>query len=297
MTTPETAAPRPPLSDTWRAVFWMAGAVVSFISMAVAGRAVSLELDTFEIMMWRSFVGLAIVCATLSLRGRWSDVSTRHMGTQTLRNIAHFTGQNLWFYAITVIPLTQVFALEFTSPLWVLVLSPLILGEKLTRTRGLAALIGFVGILIVTRPAANTLNAGLLCAAGAAVSFALTGVLTRRLTRTVSVPCILFWLTFLQAIFGLICAGYDGDIAVPGAASLPWVILIGCAGLMAHLCLTTALSLAPATVVMPIDFARLPLAAILGAAIYAEPLDPYVLLGAAVIFGGNYLNIWKETRA
>jgi drug/metabolite transporter (DMT)-like permease len=112
----------------------------------------------------------------------------------------------------------------------------------------------------------------------------------------VSVFCILFWLTVLQAIFGLICAGYDGDIALPSLASLPWVVLIGCAGLLAHLCLTTALSLAPATVVMPIDFARLPLAAIIGAMLYAEPLDPYVLLGAAVIFGGNYLNIWKETR-
>lgn len=297
MTTAQTPPVRQPISDTWRAVIWMSGAVVSFISMAIAGRAVSFELDTFEIMMWRSFIGVAIVCAVLSARNRWHEVSTRHMGLQVVRNLAHFTGQNLWFYAITVIPLAQVFALEFTSPLWVLVLSPLVLGERLTPTRGLAALIGFAGILIVTRPSPETLNLGLLCAAGAAVGFALTGVLTRRLTRTVSVFCILFWLTVLQAIFGLICAGYDGDIALPSLASLPWVVLIGCAGLLAHLCLTTALSLAPATVVMPIDFARLPLAAIIGAMLYAEPLDPYVLLGAAVIFGGNYLNIWKETRA
>jgi drug/metabolite transporter (DMT)-like permease len=296
ITTPDPAL-RKPLSDTWRAVFWMFGAVVSFISMAIAGRAVSFELDTFEIMMWRSFVGVAIMCSALSLRRRWSQISTAHMGLHTVRNLAHFTGQNLWFYAITAIPLTQVFALEFTSPLWVLVLSPLILGERLTPTRGLAALIGFVGILIVTRPSAETISPGIICAALAALGFATTNVLTRRLTRDVPILCILFWLTVLQAIFGIIAAGYDGDIAVPGADSLPWVLLIGCAGLAAHWCLTTALSLAPATVVMPIDFARLPLAAIIGAMIYAEPLDPFVLLGAALIFGGNYLNIWKETRA
>lgn len=297
MTTTPAPALRQPRSDTWRAVVWMAGAVVSFISMAIAGRAVSFELDTFEIMMWRSFVGVLIMCTVLTLRGRWSRISTAHMGLHTLRNLAHFTGQNLWFYAITVIPLTQVFALEFTSPLWVLVLSPLILGERLTPTRGLAALIGFVGILIVTRPSAQTLSPGVICAALAALGFATTNVLTRRLTRDVPVLCILFWLTVLQAVFGIIAAGYDGDIAVPGPDTLPWVLLIGCAGLAAHWCLTTALSLAPATVVMPIDFARLPLAAIIGAMIYAEPLDPLVLLGAAMIFGGNYLNIWKETRA
>jgi len=297
MTTAQIPPVRQPLPTTWRAVIWMSGAIVSFISMAIAGRAVSFELDTFEIMMWRSFVGVAIMCSVLTLRGRWHEVSTTHMGLHTVRNLAHFTGQNLWFYAITVIPLTQVFALEFTSPLWVLVLSPLILGERLTPTRALSALIGFVGILIVTRPSADTINVGIICAALAAIAFATTNVITRRLTRDVRVLGILFWLTVLQAIFGVICAGYDGDIAVPGAESLPWVVLIGCAGLLAHWCLATALSLAPATVVMPIDFARLPLVAIVGALLYAEPLDPYVLLGAAVIFGGNYLNIWKETRA
>ena len=100
-----------------------------------------------------------------------------------------------------------------------------------------------------------------------------------------------------KAIFGVICAGADLDIALPSAEALPLIVLIGAAGLMAHFCLTSALRLAPATVVMPVDFARLPLAAIIGALIYHEPLDPYVLLGAAVIFGGNYLNIWNETRA
>ncbi|WP_375690610.1 DMT family transporter [Pseudooceanicola sp. LIPI14-2-Ac024] len=284
-------------SDTTRAVLWMTGAVVSFISMALAGRAVSVELDTFEIMLFRSLVGLVVMSVIITARARWSEISTRRMGLHGVRNLCHFTGQNLWFYAITVIPLTQVFALEFTSPLWVLVLSPLILGERLTPVRGLSALIGFVGILIVTRPGTAPLSAGLVCAALAAVCFAATNVLTRRLTRDVSVMNILFWLTALQAIFGVMCAGADLDIALPSAEALPLIVLIGAAGLMAHFCLTSALRLAPATVVMPVDFARLPLAAIIGALIYHEPLDPYVLLGAAVIFGGNYLNIWNETRA
>ncbi|OWU84842.1 multidrug DMT transporter permease [Oceanicola sp. 22II-s10i] len=284
-------------ADTLRALVWMTGAIVSFISMAVAARAVSFDLDTFEIMLWRSVTGIIIVCAVLTTRGLWGQVNARQMRLHGIRNLAHFTGQNLWFYAITVIPLAQVFALEFTSPLWVLLLAPLILGERMTKVRGLSALIGFAGILIVTRPGTGEINAGVICAAVAAIGFATTNVLTRKLTRTASVACILFWLTVLQALFGLICAGYDGDLRLPSAVTAPWLLLIGCAGLLAHFCLTNALRLAPASVVMPVDFARLPLVAVIGALIYAEPLDPWVLLGAAVIFAGNYLNIRAETRA
>lgn len=128
------------------------------------------------------------------------------------------------------------------------------------------------------------------------MGFAGSVVFTRKLTRTESIVSILFWLTVMQAGLGLICAGFDGDIALPSANSLPWVALIALAGLVAHFCLTTALSLAPATVVMPIDFTRLPLIAIVGVVLYAEPLDPFVLLGAAIIFAANYFNIWAETR-
>jgi len=279
-----------------RAALWMLGAVVSFSSMAVAGRVVGFELDTFEIMMYRSVVGFILVLTVARITGHARSITTRSPGLHLVRNISHFTGQNLWFYAITMIPLAQVFALEFTSPLWVLVLSPLLLGEQMTRVRALAALIGFSGILMVTRPSAETVNAGTLAAAAAAIGFAGSILATKRLTRTESLTCILFWMTGTQIVFGLICAGIDGDIALPSPAALPWLVVIGCAGLMAHVCLTTALAIAPATVVTPVDFLRLPLIAVIGLMVYGERIDAWVLLGAAVIFGANYLNLWVETR-
>ncbi|MEO0936747.1 MAG: DMT family transporter [Pseudomonadota bacterium] len=284
------------MTDTLKACLWMSGAIASFSAMAVAGREVSFQLDTFEIMMYRSAVGVLIVCAALTLLRRWSDVNTAQMGTQTLRNLAHFTGQNLWFYAVTVIPLAQVFALEFTSPIWVIVLSPLILGERLTVMRALAAVMGFTGILIVARPDIGGINAGVITAASSAIFFALTIMLTKKLTRTQPIACILFWLTLMQLGMGIAAAGYDGAIALPSADTLPWLILIGIAGLTAHLSLTTALSLAPATVVVPIDFIRLPTIAVIGMLAYSEALDVWVFVGAVIIFAGNYLNIWSETR-
>ena len=279
-----------------KAALWMTGAIASFSFMAVAGRELAGDYDTFEIMLYRSVVGLIVVVSLTTINRRWHEFHTRNIGQQFLRNLFHFTGQNLWFYAVAVVPLAQVFALEFTSPLWVIVLAPLILGERMTRMRAFSAVLGFIGILIVTRPNPQTFEIGLLAAAAAAVFFALTILLTKRLTRDNSITAILFYLTATQLVFGLITAGYDGDIALPTAQSFPFLFLVGCAGLLAHFCLTTALSIAPATVVVPIDFARLPVIAVVGMILYGEPLEIWVLVGALVIFGANYLNIWNETR-
>ncbi len=279
------------MSATARAALWMTGAIASFSAMAVAGRAVSLDHDTFELMLYRSLVGMVVVLVVASLRGTRATIRPNRLGLHLARNLSHFAGQNLWFYAITIVPLAQVFALEFTSPLWVLALAPLVLGERITRPQALAALIGFGGVLVVTRPFAQPLTPGVLAAAAAAIGFAGSAIFTRRLTRTESVTSILFWLTAMQAVFGLIAAGLDGRIALPNAASAPWLVLIGLAGLAAHLCLTSALRLAPASVVMPVDFLRLPLIALVGWAVYGEGLDPWVALGGGLIIAGNWINL------
>ncbi len=284
-------------SNILKAALWMSGAILSFTTMAVAGRAAAFDLDTFEIMFYRSCIGFLVVLAVSTVAGTRSQIRAQKLGLHFIRNLAHFSGQNLWFYAITVIPLAQVFALEFTSPLWVLLLSPFILGEKLTSARILAGILGFIGILIVARPSPESIDPGIITAATAAIGFALSALFTRRLTRTETITCILFWLTLMQISFGLIAAGYDGDMALPSGQTLPWLILIGFAGLLAHFCLTSALAIAPATVVVPIDFIRLPAVAIIGALVYGEALDLWVFVGALVIFGANYWNIWMETRA
>jgi drug/metabolite transporter (DMT)-like permease len=279
------------MSNTTQAALWMIGAIIAFTTMAIAGRSVSAELDTFEIMLFRSLIGIVIVLAVASYSGAIRTIRFRKLRLHLLRNICHFTGQNLWFYAIITIPLAQVFALEFTTPIWVMLLSPLILQERLTGLGLIAALIGFVGIVIVARPDPTNLSPGLLAAAGCAVFFALSAIFTRKLTRTEGITSILCFLTLTQAVFGLVCAGYDGDIAVPSRAILPWVVVISVAGLVAHFCLTKALSLAPASTVMPLDFVRLPAIAVVGMVLYDEPLEVLVFAGAVLIFLGNYINI------
>lgn len=285
-----------PLSNTLKAALWMMGAVVAFSAMAVAGREMSFQLDTFEIMTYRSLIGIIVVVSIAQITGRKNEINSAQMKLHFFRNLFHFTGQNLWFFALTLIPLAHLFAFEFSVPIWVTLAAPFLLSERLTGLRVIAVFIGFLGILMVTRPWAAGLSVGVIAAALCAIFFAGTVIFTKQLTRTQTTTCILFWMTSLQLTFGLICAGYDGDIALPTIATIPWVIVVGFGGLIAHFCITTALQLAPATVVTPIDFTRLPLIAIIGMVFYNEALDTWAILGAIIIFGSNYINIWAETR-
>lgn len=287
--TPQTEPDRP-----LAAVFWMTGSIGSFTAMAVAARQIKGLHDTFEIMAVRSLVGFGIVLVAALATGRIGDIRVSRLGGHLLRNIIHFAGQNLWLLALTLIPLAQVFAIEFTSPIWVIVLSPILLGERLTRIRIFAAMLGFAGILVVARPDFTNLNPGILAAFACAICFALTGIATKALTRAEPIISILFWLTLMQFVMGSVLAAWDGQVNWPTPTSLPWLLLIGLCGLLAHMCLTSALRLAPASFVMPVDFARLPLIALIGALFYQEPVDALVIVGAVLIVAGNILNLRSE---
>jgi len=286
-------APSRPLT----AALWMTGSIAAFTAMAISTRAIKTTHDTFEILAYRSIIGIVLVLALATALGRLNRITAKRLPSHILRNIVHFTGQALWFWALTQIPLAQVFALEFTAPLWVILLAPLLLGEVQTRTRLIAAAIGFAGILLVANPDFDHIEWGVLAATGCAVFFAMSMMLTKRLTRNEDLLAILFWMCLLQTGFGLTLALRDGALTLPTAQTLPWLGLIGLAGVTAHLCLTRALQLAPASFVGPIDFARLPLIATIGALFYDEPVGKGLILGAILILIASWLSIRSENRA
>ena len=285
-------APHRPLT----AALWVTGSIAAFTAMAIATRAIAARHDTFEILAWRSAIGVVLVLAAAAATGRLRRITARRLPSHVARNLVHFTGQSLWFWAVTRIPLAQLFALEFTAPLWVILLAPLFLGERQTAARLLAATLGFAGILLVADPDFRNVEPGVLAAAACAVFFAMSMMLTKWLTRDEDILAILFWMCLIQTGFGFALAAADGAMVLPSAATLPWLALIGLAGVTAHLCLTRALQLAPASFVGPIDFARLPLIALIGAAFYDEPLTLALLSGAALILAANLLSIRSEAR-
>ena len=273
------------------AAAWMTGAIAAFTAMAVATRQIKGVHDTFEILAFRSMIGWGIVVVVGLALGQLNRVRTDRLGSHVLRNLFHFSGQSLWFYAVTMIPLAQVFALEFTSPIWVILLAPIFLGERLNRRKVAAAALGFAGVWIVARPDFGALEPGVLAAAGAAVFFAATTLMTKVLTRGEAIISILFWLTLMQAVLGCLAMALSGPITLPTLSTLPWLGLIAVAGITAHLCLTTALSLAPASVVVPVDFARLPIIAAIGWIFYNEAIELSLFLGAGLIFLGIWITL------
>lgn len=287
----ETDAGRPLL-----AAVWMGGAIASFTLMAVAGRAVQLELNTFQLMAWRSVIGFAIVCLLIAFtRQGFAQIRTRQPLLHIKRNILHFTGQNLWFFALTLIPLSQLVALEFTNPIWVALLAPLLLGERLTRARMLAVALGFAGVLIVARPGIDPLGLGHFAALGAAIGFALNTIYTKKIMAFDGVLCVLFWMTASQAVMGF-ALGVWGGFPWPSVTVWPWLVVVGLTGLSAHYCLTSALTHAPASIVAPMEFLRLPVISVVGMAVYAEPLMLSVFAGAVLILGANLLNMRASRR-
>tara|TARA_B110001450_G_scaffold253888_1_gene278213 strand:+ start:7196 stop:8023 length:828 start_codon:yes stop_codon:yes gene_type:complete len=271
----------------------MVGGVFCLTSMAVAGKEISLQIDTFEILFYRSVIGVSIILFFLVKKNQLHEINLKEISTHLKRNVAHFTGQNLWLYALASITLAEVTSLEFTMPIWIVLFSYLMLNEQMDKFKIISVCIGFIGVLITVRPDIESINLGLIAAAISAIVFALTNIYTRRLTRTESTLTILFFLTAMQLIFGLITSLLDGRLDIPTTENIVWIVVIGFAGLGAHYCITTALSLAPPTVVAPIDLLRLPIVVLIGVMFYSEQGDMFIYLGAALIIFANFINLKK----
>lgn len=286
-------SPRRPVAPVWRAAAWMALAIGSFLAMAVAVREVSPRIGTFEILLFRSVVGL-LVLVPLALRRGAVGLGTARFGLHLARNAVHFAGQFGWTYGLAFLPFAQVFAIEFTMPLWVGVLACLLLGEPLSRTRLVALGLGFAGVLVLIRPGMVAIEPASLVVLGAAACFAGSIVLVKSLVRTESALTILLYMSVVQLPMGLLPA-----LAVwvsPAPGELAWLVLAGLAALSAHYGLARALALADATVVMPLDFLRVPMAAVFGYVLYAEPMEVWTLLGALVVLAANYQLLRAEAR-
>ena len=281
-------------SHPLKAASWMIGAMVSFSLMAISGRELAPDLSTFEIMLFRSLIGLVIVLIIASFARTLRQIKTDRLGLHILRNTAHFTGQNLWFLAVAFIPFSQLFALEFSTPVWVALLAPLFLGEALTRRRLLSVGIGFSGVLIVARPDLNDLNPAILAAMACAICFACSLMATKKLTIDQSITCILFWLTLMQLGMGVAAVTLTGGVSMPQGIDYIWVLTVGIGGLAAHFCITKALALAPAIVVIPLDFLRLPLISLIGFLAYNEAFEWAVVFGAMLIFTAVLINLQAE---
>lgn len=276
-----------------RAAFWMSGALLSFMAMAVSGRELSAAFETYHILFYRSVIGVVLIGALIAWKGTHL-LKTEHLMRHGLRNIAHYAGQYGWFYGLAYISLAEVIAIEFTTPVWTALFAFFLLGERLTPARLMALVLGLTGLVMILRPTSEALNPAAFAVLAGAVGYAFSYIQTKALSATDAPLTILFYMTLMQLPFGMVPALMDWQL--PSLKMLPWVVLVGVTAMTAHYCMTRAFKLADATVVVPMDFLRLPLIMLVGLIVYQESVDIWVLAGAAVMFSGNLINVRAEQK-
>ncbi len=277
-----------------RVVLWMIGALLSFSLMAVSVRELATSLTILEILAVRSGTGLLVMLALYLIQPSVRPaVRTRRPLLHLFRNVVHLGAQTLWAKSLLLLPLATVFALEFTAPAWTLLLAVPVLGERMTKSRIGAVVLGLIGVLIIMRPGSATFQPAALLVLAAAVGFAITLITTKQLTMTDSTFAIIFWMNVIQFPLAMIASDPLFVLKVT-ASQIPFFIAVGLTGLASHYCLANAFRWGDASVVVPLDFLRIPLIALVGWWLYNERLDIFVFTGAGLIIAGVLWNLRAE---
>ena len=294
MPDPVTQTEQPAQNPVLAAV-WVMGMVLSFILMMIAVRELSANMSSFELLSFRSIIGIPIMCLVAWHLG-FHKVRTRRFGMQIGRNVVHFGGQWFWVIGITMLPMAHVTALEFTMPMWTAIIAMLFLGEQANAHRLTAVALGLAGVLIILRPGLSIVTEGALIVLLGALFYGISNVMMKSLTADDAPWVIVFWMQIIQLPLALLPAFFWFDWVWPSWEDAPWLAAMGVTGMSAHFCLARAFQLADAAACIPVDFVRLPLTALVGWLIYTETVSVWVLIGAVLIFGGNYYSVWHETR-
>ncbi len=267
-----------------RGALWAVIAAASFTGMPISVRLLSDTMSTFEIIFFRSLLGMTIMAPYFCWRG-WGELRTAVPWIHFSRSAINFVGMVIWFYGLAVMPLAEAVAIHFTMPLFIVLLAALFLAERVGPRRWAATAIGFAGVLIVLRPGVAEVS---LPAIGILISAALYGgamVLIKKLTASESAAAIIF---ISHLIMLLLAAAPTAMLwHPPGWEDVPALLILSVCGTVAPYCVTRALRVMDASIVAPFDFLRLPFTALAGWLLFAEFVDQWTWLGAAVIFGAT----------
>jgi drug/metabolite transporter (DMT)-like permease len=272
-----------------KAALWMAGWLAQMLIVAVAGREALRQVNVFQLMELRTLIGFVLLYPLVRANGGFASMKTSRLPQHIGRNLVHYGAQLGWFFALTLIPIGQVVAIEFTMPIWTAILAASFLGERMTVWKVAAIVLGLIGVLVIVRPATGEFNPGQLIALTAAVGFGISIAMVKSLTRTEKTVAIIFWMLVVQSLAGIGPCIYFWTW--PSAYTWIWVVVIAFCGTFSHFCMARAMLYADATIVVPMDFLRVPLTALAGWLIYSERLDLFTVLGAALILTGNLLNL------
>jgi drug/metabolite transporter (DMT)-like permease len=281
------------LPDTARGAIWMVMGGLFLTLLALVIRHLQSRYNVLEMILLRSIVSFLLILPW-AIRVGMIDLRTQRLGLHVFRNTIHYCGNIGWFVGVTLVPLADLSALQFTVPLFTLVLAAIFLRETIGAHRWAATATGLLGALLIIRPGFVAIGPGTIAVILSAVFYASSQVSTKALSRTEHPNVVLFYMSLIFIPISAIPAAFVWKSPLLEDA-IP-IVLLGVTGYLAHFCIIRAFTAADASFVMPFDFLRLPIAALFGFILYLEKPDIWVWAGAIIIFCSTYYITWREHR-
>ena len=277
---PFSAAPSP-LSNNVKGILWMLATAVLLTGTAAISKYLGRTLPVVEIVFFRMALG-ALVMLPWMLRHGPRGLATRRLATHFWRSILGVGAFVLYIYAVSNMLLANAVALAFSTPLWMIVMSHLMLGERAGPARGIATVIGFAGILVIARPDVE-ISLPALAALASAFLLSLAMIYVKRLSSTESPTKLAFYVQFFGAVFTAPSTVLAWQ--TPNAVEWTWLIVLGLTGALGLVTQARAYAIGSPTAVTPVDFTRLPIAVLLGMVFFGELPDLWAFAGMALIVG------------
>ena len=280
-------------SELLKAVGYMVCSAAMFACMAVMIRLASSQLHAFEIAFFRNFFGFVFALPLLMHHGMGilkTDKLSLYVGRCLIGIVSMLCG----FYAIVHLPLAKAVTISYSTPLFVTILAVLFLGEMVRLRRWTAVGLGFIGVLVIMRPGADSFDANTLVALTAAVLSAIVAISIKVLSRTEKPDAIVLWTTMLWVPLSLVPALFVWTW--PTGWTWAWIVAAGFFGTAGHMFWTRALKRGDTSMLTPISFMQVPIVALLAWWLFDETVTVWTALGAAIIFVANAYIAHREAQ-
>lgn len=276
-----------------RGALFMIVSAMSFALMAGTIRHLADHLHPFEVAFFRNVVSLALMVPWV-LRAGSTGLRTSSIRKYGLRSLASIIAMLCWFYGLATMPIAEATALSFTAPIFTSIAAIFFLGERMGVRRWGAIAVGFVGAMIILRPGITAFSWPALIVLGGSAAVAGSVVMVKILSRTEPSSLIVAYMVIYLVPMSLIPALFVWT--TPSASDWFWLIFIGTVATIGQLGMTQAYAATEATVVLPLDYARLPFAALIGYIAFDESPDLWTWIGAVVIAGSAIYIARREAK-
>lgn len=276
-----------------RGAVWMVLASLCLSGMAASVRTLSADMHTFEIVFFRTMLGLPFMAPWL-LRTRFTGLQTRNLRLFALRGVAAMVATTSFFWGLSLIPLAEATAIMFTRPLFATIFATVVLHEAARGRRWTAMGAGFVGVLIMVRPGFAEISTGVFLILIASLVAAGVATLIRYLSRTESPDTITIYYAIFMTLFSIGPALFVWQ--TPSWEQTMWILVMGFLGTLGQRAMARSFAAADISVVFPVDYLRLLFAAALGFVLFAEQPVVWTWIGGTVIFVATALLTRSESR-